>query len=322
MDAGAPLDAAGVLGALRDALAGEIRAGGRYVPHVDVPPPLAPTHAFDVPGDVAEETPAHPAPIEPVGARLAVPIPPPDPVEASAPFDDPDDPSDSDAMPTFDLFGAPVPGASDSAQSPYDRIEALIPDDHPVKPAGTLAELEEIVRGRVFIDLDRNRIQPVFGVGDPHAGLMVIGEAPGADEDRQGEPFVGRAGQLLTKILSAIGFERDQVYITNILKSRPPGNRDPEPDEIEGHLPILLKQIVLIQPRVLLCVGKTSGNALLNRRSSLAGLRDKEHSFGGLPLFVTYHPAALLRNEQWKRPTWEDVKLMRTRYDALMQEGA
>jgi uracil-DNA glycosylase len=231
-----------------------------------------------------------------------------------------DEPQPPDTMPTVDLFGAAVPDAPDPSLSPYERVEARIPDDHVVKPAKTLAELEEIVRGEVFIELDRNRIQPVFGTGDPEAGLMVIGEAPGADEDRMGEPFVGRAGQLLNKILAAIGFERKDVYITNILKSRPPGNRDPEAEEIEGHLPILLKQIVLIRPRVILCVGKTSGNALLDRRSSLGALRDKEHSFEGIPLFVTYHPAALLRNEQWKRPTWEDVKLMRTRYDALAKE--
>jgi uracil-DNA glycosylase len=281
-------DPADVLAALRAALDAEARAGGRYVPHVDVPPPVPATHAFDAPDDAT------------------IPVPPPD-----------DEPLPPDAMPTVDLFGAAVPDAPDPSLSPYERVEARIPEDHVVKPAKTLAELEEIVRGEVFIELDRNRIQPVFGTGDPEAGLMVIGEAPGADEDRMGEPFVGRAGQLLNKILAAIGFERKDVYITNILKSRPPGNRDPEPEEIAGHLPILLKQIVLIRPRVILCVGKTSGNALLERRSSLGALRDREHSFEGIPLFVTYHPAALLRNEQWKRPTWEDVKLMRTRYDEL-----
>ncbi len=147
----------------------------------------------------------------------------------------------------------------------------------------------------------------------------MIGEAPGADEDKHGEPFVGRAGQLLNKILQAIHFERDEVYITNILKSRPPGNRDPEPDEVEAHLPILFKQIVLIKPKLILGVGKTAGNSLLGRRSSLGALRDKFHDFHGLPLLVTYHPAALLRNEQWKRPTWEDMKLLRTRYDQLTQ---
>ena len=235
-------------------------------------------------------------------------------VAASSPALQPDD-----VMATPDLFGnaAPAPPAD-----PYARIDGLIPDDHPVKAAQTLDALEAIVRQHEFIPLDRDRINPVFGVGDPHADLLIIGEAPGADEDRHGEPFVGRAGQLLNKILEAVHFKREDVYISNILKSRPPGNRDPEPEEVEGHLPILLKQIVLIRPKLLLCVGKTAGNALLGRRSSLGALRDKFHDFHGLPLLVTYHPAALLRNEQWKRPTWEDVKLLRTRYDQLVgQEG-
>ena len=230
---------------------------------------------------------------------------------------DADDDDTDDDMPPTDLFGTPVPPADDPSASPYDRIEARIPDDSPVKDAETLAELLDIVSRTVFIPLDTQRIKPVFGTGPDDADLMIIGEAPGADEDRTGEPFVGRAGQLLTKILSAIGFERERVYITNILKSRPPGNRDPEPDEIAGHLPILLKQIVLVRPKVILCVGKTAGNSFLGRKSSLGALRDKEHSFEGLPLFVTYHPAALLRNEQWKRPTWEDVQMMRGRYDEL-----
>ncbi len=227
-------------------------------------------------------------------------------------------PQPDSEMATPDLFGNPAP---DAPHDPYARIDALIPDDHPVKGAQTLEELEAIVRQHEFIPLDRDRINPVFGTGDPHAHLMIIGEAPGADEDRHGEPFVGRAGQLLNKILAAVHLSRDEVYISNILKSRPPGNRDPEPDEVEGHLPILLKQIVLIRPKLLLGVGKTAGNSLLGRRSSLAGLRDKFHDFHGLPLLVTYHPAALLRNEQWKRPTWEDMKLLRTRYDQLVAEG-
>ncbi len=224
-----------------------------------------------------------------------------------------------DEMATPDLFGNAAPALP---ADPYERIDALIPDEHPVKGAQTLEALEAIVRQHEFIPLDRDRLNPVFGVGDPHADLMVIGEAPGADEDRHGEPFVGRAGQLLNKILEAVGFKREEVYIANILKSRPPGNRDPEPEEVEGHLPILLKQMVLIRPKLILCVGKTAGNSLLGRRSSLAALRDKFHDFHGLPLIVTYHPAALLRNEQWKRPTWEDMKLLRTRYDQLAaQEG-
>jgi uracil-DNA glycosylase len=216
-----------------------------------------------------------------------------------------------------DLFGQKTSLANDPATSPYKRIEALIPEDNPIRAMKTLDELREYMAAHELVPIDKNRINPVFGVGDPDADLMIVGEAPGADEDRQGEPFVGRAGQLLNKILEAVNFKREDVYICNILKSRPPNNRDPLPEEVEAHIPALYKQIALIQPKIILCVGKTSANALLGRKSSLGGLRDKVHDFYGLPLIVTYHPAALLRNEQWKRPTWEDMKLLRTRYDQL-----
>jgi uracil-DNA glycosylase len=216
-----------------------------------------------------------------------------------------------------DLFGQKTDVAADPARSPYERIEALIPEGHPVRDIDSLDGLFEYLSANVLIPIDRDRQNPVLGTGDPEADLMVIGEAPGADEDRQGEPFVGRAGQLLNKILEAVGFRREEVYITNILKSRPPGNRDPQPEEVAAHIPVLYRQMTLVRPKLLLCVGKTSGNALLGRTSSLATLRGTFHDFYGLPLMVTYHPAALLRNEQWKRPTWEDVKLMRTRYDQL-----
>lgn len=204
-----------------------------------------------------------------------------------------------------------------AGSSPYDRIAASIPVGSPVLSIGTLDELEAYVRGTVLIPLDETRINPVFGVGNPEADLMVVGEAPGADEDRQGEPFVGKAGQLLTQILKAIGFERDDVYIANILKSRPPGNRDPLPDEVAAHLPILLRQITLIRPKLLLCVGRTAGNSLLGRQSSLKELRGQFHDFHGLEVMVTFHPAALLRNPEWKRPTWDDVQQLRRRYDEL-----
>ncbi len=177
--------------------------------------------------------------------------------------------------------------------------------------------MRDYVANTILIPLDETRIQPVFGVGNPEADLMVIGEAPGADEDEQGEPFVGRAGQLLTKILDAIGFSRDHVYIANILKSRPPNNREPQPDEVAAHIPILYKQIALIRPRLILCVGRTAGNNLLKKQASLAALRGTFNDFYGIPTMVTYHPAALLRNPEWKRPTWEDVQKLRARYDEL-----
>lgn len=226
----------------------------------------------------------------------------------------------SSTMANRDLFGNELNPAEDATLPPAERITALIPEDSPVRSMQTLEELRQYMESTMLIPLDEERTKLVFGVGDPEADLVIIGEAPGADEDRQGEPFVGRAGKLLDKILEAINFSREEVYITNILKSRPPNNRNPLADEIEAHMPILYRQLALINPKVILCVGKTAGNAMLDRRSSLSSLRDQFHDFYGIPLMVTYHPAALLRNAQWKRPTWEDVQLLRTRYDELTSE--
>jgi len=237
--------------------------------------------------------------------------------DASPSKSSPDSSEATDAMPNRDLFGNEVNPAEDPSLPPWERIESLIPDDTPYKGAETLEEVETYLADTVLVPIDEERENPVFGVGDPQADLVIIGEAPGRDEDKKGEPFVGRAGTLLDKILDAINFAREDVYITNILKSRPPRNRDPHAEEVEAHLPILYKQIALIRPKIILCVGKVAGNTMLDRSSSLSSLRDQEHDFYGIPTMVTYHPAALLRNSQWKRPTWEDVKLLRTRYDQL-----
>ncbi len=223
-----------------------------------------------------------------------------------------------------DLFGnRPVSGPGiGNSQSPYARIHARIPEESPLHEMNTLGEVEAFVRDNVLIPLDKTRKNPVFGTGNPDADLMVIGEAPGADEDAQGEPFVGRAGMLLNKILAAIHFAREEVYIANILKSRPPNNRNPLAGEVKAHAPILFKQIALIQPKILLCVGKTAATTLLDRQDSLGAMRQKFHDFHGLPLLVTYHPAALLRNPGWKRPAWEDVQMLRERYDQLTGSAA
>ena len=231
-----------------------------------------------------------------------------------------DSPPTADTAPPDDvpdLFGALPDPSQDETLSPYERIEALITEDSPLHEMSSLDEVYAWLAETELVPIDRDRINPVLGTGDPEADLMVIGEAPGADEDRQGEPFVGRSGQLLDKILEAVLFKREEVYITNILKSRPPNNRDPLPEEVEAHMPILYKQIALVRPKMMLAVGKSAGNGLLKKKSSLASLRGTFQDFYGLPLLVTYHPAALLRNPQWKRPTWEDVKLLRTRYDQL-----
>ena len=226
--------------------------------------------------------------------------------------------SSADTMPNTDLFGNAIDPASDTSLSPYIRIASLIPEGSPLHHMQTMEEVASYVANTVLIPLDEQRMNPVFGVGNPNSDLLVIGEAPGADEDRQGEPFVGRAGQLLNKIMAAINFDRKDIYIANILKSRPPNNRDPQPNEVQAHIPILYKQISLIQPKIILCVGKTAGNNLLQRNGSLASLRGKFNDFYGIPVMVTYHPAALLRNPQWKRPTWEDVQLLRSKYDELV----
>ena len=166
--------------------------------------------------------------------------------------------------------------------------------------------------------LSETRNHFVFGCGNPNAHVMLIGEAPGRDEDLQGEPFVGKAGQLLDKILAAIGFQRDEVYICNILKCRPPENRDPHPEEIVLCMNFLLDQIKIIQPKIILTLGRIAAQTLLNSTRSILSLRDTIHTFKNIPLIVTYHPAALLRNEKWKRPTWEDVQKLRTFYDQII----
>ena len=152
---------------------------------------------------------------------------------------------------------------------------------------------------------------PVPGEGNPHAKLMCVGEAPGATEDETGRPFVGAAGQLLTKILAAIDLPREQVYICNVLKHRPPGNRNPLPQEVTACSPYLIRQIELIRPKVILALGTFAAQTLLDTKASIGKLRGQVHRYYGVPLVVTYHPAALLRNPGWKRPTWEDVQLAR-----------
>jgi DNA polymerase len=149
---------------------------------------------------------------------------------------------------------------------------------------------------------------------------MFIGEAPGRDEDLQGEPFVGRAGKLLDKILAAIGFKREEVYIANILKCRPPNNRDPQPDEMKTCMPHLLEQIYLIKPKVICALGRISAQALLETSTPLGKLRGKWHDFNGTPFLVTYHPAALLRFPGYKKDCWEDVILLRSKYDELIMD--
>jgi uracil-DNA glycosylase family 4 len=155
------------------------------------------------------------------------------------------------------------------------------------------------------------RKQVVFGVGDPHAQLMFVGEGPGADEDIQGEPFVGKAGQLLTKIIEAIELRRDQVYIANVIKCRPPGNRNPEPDEVEQCEPFLFRQIDAIKPKVIVALGKFAAQSLLRTSEPITRLRGRQYNYRGSVLIPTFHPAYLLRNPSSKRDVWEDMKKVR-----------
>jgi uracil-DNA glycosylase family 4 len=181
--------------------------------------------------------------------------------------------------------------------------------------AATLERLNKLICKCTKCVLHKGRNKFVFGSGNPDANVLVIGEGPGAEEDKQGLPFVGRAGMLLTDMLKAIKFERDEVYIGNIVKCRPPENRTPFPDEMDTCLPYLKKQIELIKPKVILCLGLTAAKGLLKRKESLTNLRGKVFEFDSAKVMITYHPAALLRNPHWKRPAWEDLKLFRRLYE-------
>lgn len=188
-----------------------------------------------------------------------------------------------------------------------------------ISSCDSLEKLERLCALSDDLKTDLGNTNLVFGAGNRDADLMLIGEAPGADEDRLGEPFVGRAGQLLNKILKAIDLDREDVYIANILKHRPPGNRNPLPDERARSLPYLYRQIELISPKLILCLGKVAATTLLEKAPDIAlgEIRKTFHPFKNAELMVTYHPAALLRHPKWKRPVWEDVKRLRERYDEL-----
>lgn len=201
-----------------------------------------------------------------------------------------------------------VVGAADSElfHSPFAHLESLD------AIAGT-------VRGCTLCQLYASATQSVPGEGSPTADLVCVGEAPGASEDATGRPFVGEAGKLLTKILEAIKLSREEVFICNVLKHRPPGNRNPLPGEVEACSPYLVRQLELIQPKVIVAFGTFAAQTLLNTKSSLSQLRGFVHRYYGTPLIVTYHPAALLRNPAWKRPTWNDVQLARRILDSARQ---
>jgi DNA polymerase len=216
--------------------------------------------------------------------------------------------------------GLKAPEVADGARAPEVAGSAAAPTTSDTADnAAVLARLDrEEVSVCTRCKLHEGRTKTVFGVGNPQADLVFVGEAPGRDEDLQGEPFVGMAGKLLTKILSAIGFEREDVYICNVLKCRPPQNRDPQPDEVAQCEPYLLRQLEILQPKVICALGRVAAQTLLQTRESLTRMRGRVHDYHGIPMMVTYHPAALLRNPNWKRPTWEDVQKLRALHDELV----
>lgn len=201
--------------------------------------------------------------------------------------------------------------------------EAPAPERHPserellLSGSLALAEIRQVLGECTRCKLHPHRTQIVFGVGRPQADLVFVGEAPGADEDAQGEPFVGRAGQLLTRMIEAIGLKREEVYICNVLKCRPPNNRTPEPDEIASCEPFLIAQLKAIKPKLICALGGIAVSALLKTKTPLSRLRGTFHDYQGIPLLVTYHPAYLLRNPNEKKSAWQDLQLLQREYIRL-----
>jgi len=189
----------------------------------------------------------------------------------------------------------------------------------PAAPASslTLEEVREELGDCRRCKLHSTRTNIVFGTGTPKARLVFVGEGPGRDEDLQGKPFVGLAGQLLTKIIQAIQLTREEVYIANIIKCRPPGNRNPEPDEIRACEPFLIKQLQAIRPKLICALGTFAAQTLLKTEEKISLLRGRFHQYQGIPLMPTYHPAYLLRNPNFKRDVWEDMKKIKKEYDRL-----
>lgn len=228
----------------------------------------------------------------------AAPVPAPAAASAAAdrPGSTPEAPPASDAP-------LPPPGAD------FDPPSGDLFSTDPVSRTGTLGEIATLVASCTRCKLCESRTHTVPGEGPDGARLVVVGEGPGRTEDETGRPFVGQAGDLLTKILAAIGLSREAVFICNVVKCRPPQNRTPAYDEIAACVPYLFRQLELLRPAVILAMGNTAAQTLLNTKQSLGAMRGKIHRFRGTPVIVTYHPAALLRNPNWKKPTWDDVRI-------------
>lgn len=271
-------------------------------------PPARPSSAAERPVREADAAAAAPPDVR---------VPPPD-----VRMPPPSAPSATPTRESTPRLSLAPPGAVAPAILPLEQIPAGLVVGSPVHDIfggasawSSLGEIANAVGTCTKCPLYKTAKNPVPGEGNPEADFVCVGEAPGATEDEQGRPFVGQAGQLLTKILGAIDLRREDVFICNVLKHRPPGNRNPEPDEVAACSPYLVRQIELLRPKVILALGTFAAQTLLQTRESIGKLRGRIHRYYGVPLIVTYHPAALLRNPSWKRPTWEDVQLARRLFD-------
>lgn len=280
----------------------EVILGAPRTPELSaVPMPTDPSAAASRPSGPAPTADAPAAPTRVVGGR-SVPTP-------TEPAQD-DEAAGALAEPKWKKGAPPIPGPGITVLSP---APVLLGND--LGALDTLDAVAERIRTTYCCELCPHRTNAVPGEGDPAARMVLVGEGPGATEDATGRPFVGQAGHLLDTILEAIDVPRTSVYITNIVKCRPPQNRKPLPDEIAACIPYLHRQLDLIAPKVIVAMGGTAGESLLGVRKSLGELRNKVHTYNGIPLIVTYHPAALLRNPNWKKPTWDDVRIARQLLD-------
>jgi len=278
-----------------------------------IPVTAAAPEVAETPVPVAEPTapaPAAPAPVKPLPASSA----PAKPVSAN------------DKEAAFLATCAQFVGDTmalikrrNAADPATPTVEPLLAT-HAGDAAAAMAALRAEVLPCTLCELGSSRTNTVFGAGNPQADVVFIGEAPGPDEDQQGEPFVGASGQLLTKILGAIGYSRDDVYLCNILKCQPPSARDPQPFEVQHCEPHLKRQLAILQPRVICCLGRVAAQTLLKTDLSLGKLRHSVHFYEGVPVMATFHPAALLRNPGWKRDTWDDVRKLHALCEALQAE--
>jgi DNA polymerase len=245
----------------------------------------------------------------------ASPEPPPaaesvTPAEAGASLSPRRKPGQAAAQGNWRKGAPPIPGPGISVQSPPVPLvgDALAGLD-------TLDAVAERIRGTFCCGLCPARTQAVPGEGSPTARMVLVGEGPGATEDETGRPFVGAAGKLLDDILGAIELRREDVFICNVVKCRPPQNRRPLPDEVAACIPYLHRQLAILRPKVIVTLGGTAAEALLQSKQALGQFRGKVHHYDGIPVVATYHPAALLRNPNWKKPTWDDVRIARQLLD-------